>query len=101
MTVDGFATVERRIREHQREEFRTRSGLPMTYVVDGDRIKVDRAKPWLSMADAREIWAMGPGARLTDVDQRITGRAYLFAILRDRRIASWDAMADVGPDGSR
>lgn len=40
------------------------------------------------MEGAKEIWAMGPGATLTDVDQRITGRAYLFAILRDPRIAS-------------
>jgi hypothetical protein len=58
----------------------------MTYVIHGDRIKVSRAKPWLSMGGAREIWQMGPRARLTDVDQRITGRAYLFAILRDPRI---------------
>jgi hypothetical protein len=59
----------------------------MTYIVEGDRIKVDRAQPWLSMEGAKEIWALGPGATLTDVDQRITGRAYLFAILRDPRIA--------------
>jgi hypothetical protein len=78
MTDDGFAAVERR----------TRSGLPMRYVVDGDRIKVDRAQPWLSMAQARVIWEMGPDTRLTDVDQSITGRAYLFAILRDSRIGS-------------
>jgi hypothetical protein len=88
MAVDGFAAVERRIREHQGEPFHTRSGLPMTYVVDGDRIKVSRAKPWLSLAEAKEIWAMGPAASLTDVDQRITGRADLFAVLRDCRIAS-------------
>lgn len=88
MTVDGFAAVERRIREHQGEQFYTCSGLPMTYVVDGARIKVDRAKPWLSMDGAREIWVMGPGCSLSEVDQRITGRAYLFAILRDQRIAS-------------
>jgi hypothetical protein len=59
----------------------------MTYSVDGDRIKVSRAKLWLSMAGVREIWALGPRATLTDLDQRITGRAYLFAILRDPRIA--------------
>jgi len=60
----------------------------MTYVVEGDRIKVDRAQPWLSMEGAKKIWAMGSSATLTDIDQRITGRAYLFAILRDPRIAS-------------
>ena len=59
----------------------------MTYRVEGDRIKVDRAKPWLSMADAQAIWELGPTASLTEVDQRITSRAYLFAILRDPRIA--------------
>jgi len=88
MTDDGFAAIEQRIREHAGEQFLTRSGLPMTYVVDGDRIKVDRAQPWLWMKEAREIWAMGPDASLTDIDQRITGRAYLFAMLRDPRIAS-------------
>jgi hypothetical protein len=87
MTVDGFAVVKRRIRKHQGEQFHTQSGLPMTYVVEGDRIKVSRAKPWLSMVGAEEIWEIGPQARLIDIDQRITGRAYLFAILRDPRIA--------------
>ena len=87
MADDSFAAVERRIRQHQGQQFRTRRGYPMTYVVDGDGIKVDRAKPWLSMDEARQIWEMGPDAKLTDVDQRITGRAYLFAILRDHRIA--------------
>ncbi len=88
MTDEGFAAVERRIRAFQGQQFFTRSGLPMTYAVDGDRIKVDRAQPWLSMHEAKAIWAVGPDARLTDIDQRITGRAYLFAILRDPRIAS-------------
>ncbi|MFC4069984.1 hypothetical protein [Actinoplanes subglobosus] len=86
MTGDDFSEVERLIRQHQGEAFETRSGLPMTYKVDGSRIKVSRAKPWLLMEGARQIWAMGPDATLTDVDQRITGRAYLFAILRDSRI---------------
>jgi hypothetical protein len=87
MTEESFAAVERRIRAFQGEPFLTRSGLPMTYRVEGDRIKVDRAKPWLSLADARTIWELGPTASLTEVDQRITGRAYLFAILGDPRIA--------------
>ena len=86
MAVDSFAEIERRIREHEGEQFFTRSGLPMKYEVIGDRIRVSRAKPWLSMDGARAIWEMGPDATLTDVDQRITGRAYLFAILRDERI---------------
>jgi hypothetical protein len=60
----------------------------MTYRVEGGRIKVDRAKPWLSMADAKSIWEMGTTASLTEVDQRITGRAYLFATLRDPRIVA-------------
>ena len=87
MVDENFAAVERRIREHQGEQFFTRSGLPMTYIVEDDRIKVDRARPWLSMDGARKIWALGSDASLTDIDQRITGRAYLFAILRDPRIA--------------
>ena len=61
MTDEGFAAVERRIRAHQREQFFTRSGLPMTNIVEGDRIKVDRAQPWLSMEGAKEIWGAGPG----------------------------------------
>jgi hypothetical protein len=91
MSDNGFAAVERRIRAHEGEQFFTRRGLPMTYVVEGDRIKVDRAQPWLSIAEAKVIWGMGPDATLTDVDQAIVGRAYLFAILRDRRICPQDA----------
>ena len=86
---DDFAAVERRIREHQGEQFYTQSGLPMTYEFKGNRIKVSRAQPLLSMDEARRIWEMGPDATLTNVDQRITGRAYLFAILHDPRITSW------------
>jgi hypothetical protein len=85
---DGFAGIERRIRAHQGEQFFTRRGFPMRYLVEGDRIKVNRAQPWLSMAQAKVIWEMGPHTRLTDVDQSITGRVYLFAILRDPRIGS-------------
>jgi hypothetical protein len=40
-----------------------------------------------SMDGARRIWAMGPGATLGQLDQHIWGRAYLYAILRDPRIA--------------
>ncbi len=39
------------------------------------------------MEGARRIWEMGPEASLTDVDEQIVGRAYLFAILRDHQIA--------------
>ena len=88
MASDEFSDVERRIRNHQGEMFHTGSGLPMTYEVPGSRIKVSRAKPWLLVEGARQIWAMGPDATLTDVHQRISGRAYLFAILRDPRIQS-------------
>jgi hypothetical protein len=87
MTDDLFSATESRIRRHQGEEFLTRSGLPMRYRVEGNRIKVDRAKPRLYIEDARRIWGMGPTVTLTDIDQRITGRAYLFAILRDPRIS--------------
>jgi hypothetical protein len=89
MSAQGFDVAIKRIRENQGQQFYTRSGLPLTYVVDGNRIKVDRARPWLSLDDARRIYEMGPDARLTEVDERITGRAYLFAILHDPRIASW------------
>ncbi|GAA0223474.1 hypothetical protein GCM10009539_05810 [Cryptosporangium japonicum] len=36
--------------------------LPLAYEVEGDRIKVSRATPWLSMDGARQIWEMGPDA---------------------------------------
>jgi hypothetical protein len=60
MASDEFCDVERRIRNHQGEMFHTQSGLPMTYEVDGSRTKVFRAKPWLLMEGARQIWAMDP-----------------------------------------
>jgi hypothetical protein len=63
MVDEDFAAVERRIREHQGEQFFTRSGLPMTHMVEGDRIKVDRARPWLSMDGREEDLGVGVGCQ--------------------------------------
>ncbi|MDQ2873311.1 MAG: hypothetical protein M3Y33_00145 [Actinomycetota bacterium] len=67
MTDEVFAAVERRLRACQDEQCFTARGLPMTYVVEGDRFKVSGAKPWLSMKGARQIWEMGPPATQTDI----------------------------------
>lgn len=89
MTDDDFAAVEQRIREREAEPFLTLSGKPLTYMVDGDRIKFSRVKTRFStMEGARRIWEMGPQARLAEVDESIVGRAYLFAVLRDPRITA-------------
>jgi len=89
MTRHEFAAVERRIRENHDEDFLTLSGLPLRYEVDGDRIKFSRVRTrTATMNDARRVWEMGPSTRLTEVDQAIPCRAYLFAILRDPRIAT-------------
>jgi hypothetical protein len=42
MSRASFSVIEQRIRDHQGEQFTTRTGLPMTYSVEGNRIKVSR-----------------------------------------------------------
>jgi hypothetical protein len=81
MTEESFPAVERRIRASQGEQFFTRSGLPMTYVVEGDRIRVSRAKPWLSMEGAKELWGMGPSATLTETTWVIHPRRLVVSMI--------------------
>lgn len=78
-----------RIRAHAQELFHTKTGLPFTYEVPGNYLRVNRANRSLSKTNfAKALDAMpahGPGA----IKDR-QGSAYTWAILMDPRIRQRD-----------
>jgi hypothetical protein len=79
----GRTAARDALRHHR---LRARHGVQ----VPGKLVRPDRAEDGKNDHDDRKHRGRdrAPVASLTDIDQRITGRAYLFAILRDPRIAS-------------
>ncbi|SIR90416.1 hypothetical protein [Micromonospora avicenniae] len=71
---------------HAGQDFRTVTGLPFRYVVDGDRLMPDRTDYWIHRSQvhaALELWPVtGPGA----LNKVVRGPSYLYALLADRRI---------------
>jgi len=87
MQPQSFENVWQRIVEHQGETFKTKTGLPFTYRVEGDKFLQDRT-PWtITIQDFEEAFAHvpidGPG-RIGDLVQ---GSSYVWAVLHDRRIS--------------
>lgn len=78
-----------RIAAHARELFHTKTGLPFTYEVPGNYLRVSRANRSLSKTNfAKALDAMpahGPG----EIKDR-QGSAYTWAILMDPRIRQGD-----------
>lgn len=78
-------TVWARIQRHAGQTFHTKTGLPFTYQVPGNYLRVDRANRSLSRTNfARALETMptdGPGG----IKDR-QGSAYTWAILMDDRI---------------
>ena len=78
-----------RIQRHAGGTFHTKTGLPFTYQVPGNYLRVDRANRSLSRTNfATALEAMpahGPG----DIKDR-QGSAYTWAILMDERIRGGD-----------
>ena len=85
----NIETVWDRIRAHAGETFHTKTGLPFTYEVPGNYLRVNRANRSLSRTNfAKALSAMpadGPGA----IKDR-QGSAYTWAILMDPRIRQGD-----------
>lgn len=81
--IDGVWAA---ITEHAGQTFRTVSGLPFHYTVDGDRLLTDRTHHWIhrsQMKAALDLWPVAGPSALNNV---VRGPSYLYALLADRRI---------------
>ena len=78
-----------RIKSHQGEEFRTVTGLPFSYVVEGNGIWFDRdgkrINRKLTRSQVNEAIARCPLTRTTEIKDLID-YPYLFSLLADTRI---------------
>ncbi|MEP7739920.1 hypothetical protein [uncultured Nocardioides sp.] len=88
-----FEAVWDRIRRHAGEEFVTTTGLPFTYRVPGDYLRVTRdgseINRSLSKTNFSKAAKQMPAARPSDIKDR-QGSAYTWAILMDSRIRRSD-----------
>jgi hypothetical protein len=82
-----FTEVWARIRSCAGEGFRTRTGLPFTYVVDGDAIIPSRTDYRLSRLNFEKAFELVPISGPGDISNLVRGSAYVWAILHDTRIS--------------
>ena len=78
-----------RIQRHAGEPFHTKTGLPFTYQVPGNYLRVDRANRSLSRTDFTKALEAMPAHGSGDIKDR-QGSAYTWAILMDERIRAAD-----------
>ena len=85
MADTSIEMVWSRIKRHAGEDFTTKTGLPFTYEVPGNYLRVNRANRSLSRTNFEKALAAmpadGPGA----IKDR-QGSAYTWAILMDPRV---------------
>ena len=93
MNLTDFEQVWDRIRRHAGEVFLTTSGLPFTYRVPDDYLRVTRdgneINRSLSKTNFSKATEQMPAERPSDIKDR-QGSAYTWAILMDRRIRRSD-----------
>ena len=85
-----FTEIWRRIERHQGEEFRTRTGLPFTYEVQGDIFRSDRANQDVSRMDFERALAIAPFDGPGNINRQVRGPACIRAVLHDPRIRKDD-----------
>lgn len=78
-----------RIRAHSQETFHTKTGLPFTYEVPGNYLRVDRANRSLSRTNFAKALPAMPADGPSEIKDR-QGSAYTWAILMDPRIRQGD-----------
>ncbi len=85
-----FVHVWARIEAHVSSRFVTKTGLPFTYVTEGDVLKNDRTEYPLNRSNFEKAYRLvpfdGPGV----VNRDVRGPSYVWAILHDSRIRKSD-----------
>ncbi|MDE6408228.1 MAG: hypothetical protein K2K50_06455 [Anaeroplasmataceae bacterium] len=76
------------IKEFEGEEFRTQSGLKLTYSVLGDYLKPSRTNYKISKNDFKKAFDLMPLSGPKEINDICRGPAYIYAILTDKRICN-------------
>ena len=81
-----FETVWQRLRGHQGEEFKTKTGLPFSYKISGDIFWPSRTNYNIAKSDFAKAFELLPIAGPGEINELVRGPAYVWAVLHDRRI---------------
>ena len=87
MSKPSFEVVWEKIEKNQNEKFNTKTGLPLTYTIDGDKFIPDRTKPWnITKGDFKKAYELVPIKGPGKISSLVNGSSYVWAVLHDSRI---------------
>ena len=86
--VPSFSSMWVRIVACQGQTFRTVRGLPFTYEVNGQILRVSRAKQNLPRTEFEKAYKLLPLNGPGKINSIVRGPAYVYAILTDPRVSS-------------
>ena len=89
MTVPGIGAVWERIRAHEGEPFRQKSGNAFRYTVGDAWLRPDRTNRMLPRKDFERALELVPLDGPAQI-QRLQGPSYIWAVLMDDRIRRGD-----------
>ncbi len=84
-----FDAVWSRIREHKGERFKTATGLPFQYKMQGDSVLTDRTEYPLHRSNFEKAFLMGAMSGPGAYGDEVRGQSYVWAILHDARISAF------------
>lgn len=82
-----FDEIWNRISEHEDETFKTITGKPFTYTMDGEGVCPSRTDYRLSKTDFRKAYELAPIKGPGIINEIVRGPAYIWAIIHDARIS--------------
>lgn len=85
-----FERIRQRIVANQREDFRTVTGLPFTYEIEGEVLVPSRTHYNLPKSQVKKAFELVPFAGPGAINSIVRGPSYVWAILHDPRIRGTD-----------
>lgn len=83
-----FDEVWRRIVDLEGETFKTITGLPFEYMIDGEALIPSRTDYRLSRGNFEKAFARVPISQPREINNDVRGPSYVWAILHDARVSS-------------
>jgi hypothetical protein len=83
--MDTFDMMWQRILRYEGAEFKTKTGLPFTYRIDGSQLIPDRTGYPLHVSQFRLAYGQLPLRGPSEINNLVRGPAYIYAILTDAR----------------
>ena len=89
-TMPNVDAVWARLKALEGEEFRTKTGKPFTFTIEGDVFRPSRTFYNVSKADFAKALELVPFEGHGTVNYLVRGPAYIWAVLHDPRVRNGD-----------